>query len=65
MDTIIGLNQDIAVGSVHSGVSTSGIGKVLERERATLRTAFPAPYYACEKVPRVSSRSLVRYRVNH
>ena len=41
------------------------IGERLERDLAALQTLLPAPYDACEKVAtRVSSLSLVRYRLN-
>jgi hypothetical protein len=41
------------------------IGERLERDLAAFQTPLPAPYDACEKVPtRVSSLSLVRYRLN-
>jgi len=41
------------------------IGERLERDLAALQTPLPAPYDACEKVAtRVSSLSLVRYRLN-
>src|SRR6267142_2010279 len=41
------------------------IGERLEGDLAAFQTPLPAPYDACEKVPtRVSSLSLVRYRLN-
>ncbi len=41
------------------------IGERLERDLAAFQTPLPAPYDACEKVAtRVSSLSLVRYRLN-
>jgi len=41
------------------------IGERLERDLAAFQTPLPAPYDACEKVStRVSSLSLVRYRLN-
>jgi transposase len=41
------------------------IGERLERDLAAFQRPLPAPYDACEKVPaRVSSLSLVRYRLN-
>lgn len=41
------------------------IGERLERDLAAFQTPPPAPYDACEKVAtRVSSLSLVRYRLN-
>src|SRR6476469_6733528 len=41
------------------------IGERLERDLAAFQTPLPAPYDVCEKVPtRVSSLSLVRYRLN-
>ena len=43
----------------------STIGERLERDLAAFQKPLPAPYDACEKVPtRVSSLSLVRYRLN-
>ena len=44
---------------------TETIGERLERDLAALRRPLPPPYDACEKVgTRVSSLSLVRYRLN-
>lgn len=44
---------------------TETIGERLERDLAALRRPLPPPYDACEKVStRVSSLSLVRYRLN-
>jgi hypothetical protein len=41
------------------------IGDRLERDLAAFQKPLPAPYDACEKAPaRVSSLSLVRYRLN-
>ena len=43
----------------------STIGERLEHDLAAFQKPLPAPYDACEKVPtRVSSLSLVRYRLN-
>ena len=44
---------------------TEAIGERLERDLAAMRRPLPPPYDACEKVStRVSSLSLVRYRLN-
>jgi transposase len=44
---------------------TETIGERLERDLAALQKPLPAPYDACEKLgTRVSSLSLVRYRLN-
>ena len=69
-DTFAALNVHLAecchkrLGEVLRG-ETETIGERLKRDLAAFRQPLPQPYDACEKIgTRVSSLSLVRYRLN-